>query len=87
MTADEARALDEIHRCAAAGLDRYTSHATRRMDERGIKRSDVRHAVSLATRCAAQENGCWRVPGRDRAGDELTVVVALVQGVLVITAY
>ena len=85
---DEATALREIQGYAAAGRIAYSRHADARMQERGVSRHDCRRALATATRAASQANETWRVTGgRDVDGDDLTVVVAIEGGVLVVTVY
>jgi hypothetical protein len=40
-----------------------------------------------AVRCAAQCGGTWEVTGPDSDGDELTVIVVIDDGVLVVTFF
>jgi hypothetical protein len=81
-------ALADIRGYATANRIRLTGHASLRMQQRGADFRDVRSALMTATACTAQENGAWRVEGGvDRDGDDLTVVAALEQGVVVITVF
>jgi hypothetical protein len=81
-------ALADIRGYAAANRIRLTGHASLRMQQRGADFRDLRSALMTATACQAQENGAWRVEGGlDRDGDDLTVVAALEQGVVVITLF
>ncbi len=57
------------------------------MVERGAVPADVRCALMNATGCRAQPAGTWRVDGSDRDGDAMTVVVALEEGILVVTMF
>jgi hypothetical protein len=80
-------ALADVRGYAGANRIRYTSHARHRMSERRVAFADVRHALMTATLCRAQPEGTWKVEGVDRSGDELTVVVALEDGVYVVTVF
>jgi hypothetical protein len=57
------------------------------MRERRVKFTDLVHALVNARQCTLQENDRWRVEGSDLDGDELTVVVVLDAGVVVITLF
>lgn|GEM_PF-1808894 len=64
------------------GLSR---HATRRMQERNVTRDDIRHALRTATE-ATYGDRCWRLDGgRDLGGEDLTVVLTLSGGAVVVT--
>ena len=80
-------ALEMIHEYAAANRIAVTDHARRRMRERGVTFGDLQHALANASSCSAQESGTWRADGRDRDGDELTVVVAIEDGLIVVTLF
>ncbi len=49
-----AEALADIRGLARAGRVSYVRHAIERMDERGVTRNDVEHALMNAVRCAWQ---------------------------------
>ena len=80
-------ALADVRGYAAANRIRFTDHAHGRMMERGAVPADVRCALMGATACRAQPSARWRVEGLDRDGDAMTVVVALEDGVLVVTMF
>jgi hypothetical protein len=40
-----------------------------------------------ALACTSQREGTWRVESFDRSGDELTAVVALEDGVVIVTVF
>ncbi len=84
---DAATALVDIRGYAAANRIRILRHAWQRMGERGAQYEDVRHALASARRCRAADQGRWRVSGDDLDGDELTLVVAIEAGVVVVTVY
>lgn len=57
------------------------------MKERGATFADVEQALVNAERCTLQTNGRWRTEGRDLDGDELTVIVVIDAGVVVVTLF
>jgi hypothetical protein len=87
VTRSEAQALADIRGYAAANRVRFVRHAWQRMSERNVAEADVLHALKTATACKAQENGRWKVPSQDLSGDELTAVVAIEGGVVVVTLF
>lgn len=82
-----AEALTDIRGYAGANRILYTSHARDRMFQRNITFADARHALMTARLCAAQKDGRWRVDSTDRSGDDLTAIVALERGVVVVTLF
>lgn len=83
-----AEALRRIRGYARAGRVEFSRHAYERMGERGATAADVIHACSNATRCKASDQPeRWKATGPDLDGDDLTVVVVLDAGVLVITIF
>ena len=83
-----AEVLVDIRGYAAANRIRLTGHASLRMQQRGADFRDVRSALMTATACTLQDNGSWRLDGGlDRDGEELTVIAAIEQGVVVITVF
>lgn len=88
MTADEA--LRDVRGFAAAGRVRFTRHARTRAAERvggsSVGELHVVHALKLATSCVPSD-AKWKVSGPDLDGDELTAVVALEAGVIVVTVF
>jgi hypothetical protein len=83
-----AEALRHIRGYAAAGRVRFVHHAYQRMDERGATVRDVIKACANATQCTrAAQADRWKATGPDLDGDELTVVVAIEDGLLVITLF
>ena len=82
-----AEALDAIHGYAAANRIITEGHARKRMRERGVSNPDLRHALMTAARCRQQPNGRWRVESADLDGDELTVIVVIEAGVIVVTLF
>lgn len=85
MTAAEA--LEKIRGYAAAGRFVISSHAWARMQERHVRYNDLRNALIHAQRCTAQPDEKWRVSGPDLDAEELTVVVTIEDGLLVVTVF
>lgn len=86
-----AEALQLIRGYALANRYRIHPHAWDRL--RGVGRNvltteeDLLHALRNATRARFQpDNERWRVDGPDMDGDDLTVVVVIEDGLLIITA-
>ncbi len=80
-------ALADIRGYALAGRVACARHARERMQERGVQPRDVRHALATARSCRRQEAGRWCVGSTDLDGDELTVVVRIEDGLVVVTVY
>ena len=57
------------------------------MRERGVSFRDVKHALMVATRSSVQPNGRWRLVSQDLDGDELSLIVFVDDGILVITIF
>ena len=87
MSHTEAQALANVRGYASAGRVRFSKHAWLRMYERNATEMDVLHALATAQSCRAAPEERWRVEGKDRDGDDLTVVVVLENGVLVVTLF
>ena len=87
MSPAEAKALEQILGYASANRVRFTRHAWLRMAERNIAGEDALFALRTAASCSAQANGTWKVPSKDTAGDDLTAIVALEDGALVVTLF
>lgn len=49
--------------------------------------ADLRHALVNARSCSQQKTGNWRVEGSDLDGDDLTLVVAIEDGLVVVTLF
>jgi hypothetical protein len=86
---NDEKVLDEIR--ALARLDRIllTSHAMRRMDERGATEVDVRMALLTSSAALRQaDRPGWRIEGGvDSDGDALTMICDLGADVLVVTLF
>lgn len=84
----EAEALAEIRGLAAAGRVDFIDHAKKEMREAGADFVDVMNALRKAASCRYQpKNDRWKVQGPDRDGDELTMMVVLDDGILVVTVW
>ena len=83
----DAKALEEIKQLAARNSIVYTSHARKRMQQRGADRNDVKNALISATSATWQDDhDTWRVAGgSDLDGDDLTVYVDIQADVVVVT--
>jgi hypothetical protein len=57
------------------------------MGERGVRAADLRNALVNARSCAPQAGERWKVEGSDLDGDDLTVVVVIDDGLLVVTLF
>jgi hypothetical protein len=83
-----AEALRDIRGYASAGRVRFSRHAYERMSERGATQRDVIHACVHATKCTrTPKQDRWKVTGADLDGDALSVVVAIEDGLIVITLF
>lgn len=81
-------ALRDIRGYAAAGRVRFSHHAYQRMNQRGATERDVIAACSGARQCKRTVHaGRWKATGPDVDGDDLTVVVAIEDGLLVVTLF
>lgn len=87
MTAGDA--LKAVRQAGAAGQVVFGSHARERMKERSISTASVLNALARATRIRRSPDGLDRfeVEGPSLAGPSLTVAVALVDGVVVVTVW
>ena len=90
MTEDEALKL--VHGYASANRYEIHPHAWSRM--RGIGRNlltsveDVHHALCEARRAVFQpDSERWKVEGPDRDGDDLSLVVVIDDGLVVVTVF
>ena len=80
-------ALDEIRGFATAGRYLLSGHAYERMNVRNVTEQDVRSALVNASGCSPAECERWKVTGPDLYGDELTLVVVLDAGLLIVTVF
>lgn len=81
-----AEALDTIRSLASRGRVVFSRHAQQRMQQRNVSFKDAFAALAGAQVCEATGNN-WKVTGPDVDGDPLTCVVALEDGVVVVTVY
>ena len=83
-----AEAIAQVRGYAAANRIQIGPHAKTRMGQRGVTYRDLRNALEHATRCvAAEQPGRWRVTGPDLDAEELTTVVVIHDGVVVVTVF
>ena len=82
-----AEALADVRGYASANRIRVDAHALQRMRERGVAFRDLRHARANATKCTPGDENRWRVEGPDLAGDDVTAIVVLEDGVVVVTVF
>jgi hypothetical protein len=84
----EAARLELVRTYTLAGRwEVEANHGVIRMRERGASFSDIRHGLLSGTRCSVQENGRWRLVTEDLDADELTLILFVDDGVLVITLF
>ena len=82
--------LEECHGAGHRSVGGFllSQHAYDRMLERRIKRAEVARALVDATEARNQGDGTWKVSGGDDTdGVPLTLIVALVDGLLIITIF
>jgi hypothetical protein len=86
---NDAKALAKIKRFARLDRIVITSHACRRMEERGATERDIRKALLTATAAIHQEDrDNWRVDGGvDIDGDDLMLICDLEEDVIVVTLF
>jgi hypothetical protein len=82
-----AEVLKTIRGYAAANRITLTGHARKRMAERNVRYADIRTALVNARSCRPADGTNWRATGPDVDGDDLDVVVALEDGLIVVTIY
>jgi hypothetical protein len=87
VNSNETHALEEIRGYASANRVRFTSHAWLRMDERNVTERDVLYALRTATICMLQANEKWKVLSKDQDDDDLTVIVAFEDEMIVVTLF
>jgi hypothetical protein len=82
-----AEALKLIQAAGRTGGFWIEGHARQRMAQRGARVADIQHGLSVARSCKLQDNGRWKVPTEDLDGDDLTLIVALDNGVVIVTLF
>lgn len=88
-TSAQVQALVDIRGYAAVNRIRFTRHAREEMRECGAEPEDAQHALTNATGCKLSKDdpARWKTTGPDLDGEELTCVVVLDDGVVVITVW
>jgi hypothetical protein len=79
--------LELIRGYALANRIIITRHAEVRMVERGMTVEDIHHGLCTASACSQQPEGRWRVRSLDREGIDLTLIVVLDDGVVIVTLF
>jgi hypothetical protein len=80
--------LAECHLAGASGRYIYGDHALDQMNHRNVSRGDVRSALGNAAAATFQpDNGRWKISGKDRLGDSLSLAVVFENGIVVITVF
>lgn len=88
MTGEEKEALLDIKGFARANrVFVGNRHAKQRMHQRRVQIGDIISALCGATECEQCPDGRWKVSGPDLDGDDLTLVVVVEDGVVVVTVY
>lgn len=82
------KAVADITGYVRANRIEVTKHARERMEERNVRRQDIIHALLNATSWVYQpSNDTWKVTGPDLSELSLAVVVAIDDGVIVVTIF
>jgi hypothetical protein len=79
-------ALEAIRGLAGANRIVVTLHAQERMRRRGVLYADLRCALVRGVTCRPDDEK-WKVTGPDTDGDDLTCVVTIDSGVVVVTVF
>jgi hypothetical protein len=79
--------LQQVRGLARANRIVLSAHAAERMRSRRVQYGDVRHALVHAMRASPSEGDRWRVEGPDLDGDDLSVVLVLEDGIIVVTVF
>jgi len=81
--------LEAVHRAGATRRFVVSLHARLRLRERRVQVADIACALTSATTAIHQPDAdTWRLEGgEDLDGDDLTVVVAFEDGVIVVTVF
>ncbi len=89
LAVNDAKALSKIQRFARRDRIVITTHARRRMEERGATERDIRKALLTATAAVPQDDrDNWRVDGGvDIDGDDLMLICDLEDDVVVVTLF
>lgn len=81
----ETEALEAIRGMARAGRYSLSRHARTEMYEAKATEEDVREAMINAKSIRPTEKGRWRIKGPDLDGDELEVVIAIEDQLIIVT--
>jgi hypothetical protein len=81
------RARKTISKLARERKYLILAYCALRMLQRVISERDVVTVLTRATRCWQQENGRWRLQGKDADGETLFVVVELQDAIVVVNAF
>jgi hypothetical protein len=85
---NSATALADIKGYAAANRIHLSRHALERGEQRSAQYADVRAALLSASACRLAERDRWHVSGGvDLDGDELSLIVVIEDGVIVVTLF
>jgi hypothetical protein len=85
MTPPEA--LVAVRGYATANRVRFSGHARQRAALRGATVGHVLHALRNAAVCERGEGNRWKATGPDLDGDDLTAVVVIEDGLVVVTVF
>lgn len=77
-------ALDEIRDLASRERIAYTPRAHSQLS--GVLPTDVRYALRTANSCERRDHSRWQVVGTGLSGERVSAVVAVADGVLIVTA-
>ena len=85
----DATTLAKLKRLARLDRIVITSHAGKRMEERGVTERDIRKALLTATAAVYQDDReTWRVEGGvDIDGDDLMLICDIESDVIVVTVF
>jgi hypothetical protein len=81
------RARLEIRELTRKGRFVITEYCALRLLQRFISEADVRRVLVGASACWPQANGRWKLAGEDGDGEGLFLIVELLSGVVVVTAF
>lgn len=81
-----AQALALVRGFALSGRIVVTRHAFDRMRQRNVTFRDISSALSAAGRCEVA-GANWKATGPDVDGDSLTLIVAIEDGLVVVTVF
>ncbi len=92
MNPDELTTLVEVRGYSGTNRVTLSFHANRRLRQRGGGPADAVYALAHAVSCTDQRAdpsraGDWRITGPDTEGDDITCVVVLADGVVVVTVF